>query len=330
MAAPALETTTVTTENCVLHITYTGNGPKLLILVPGGTGLGSAFHASLPGLTVAAGTPGSSSSSSVSSYTVATFDRRGHGVSNLTPSGDKITTVFSPAQAARDVAAIIAHLGFERASVFGTSQGGVIALHFGVYFPDKLEKLVAHESPTFGLLPGLEGARWLDHITRTYSVFKTKGPGPAMKLFLRITRGWRSTSQDEVPEGEVLDPLVPATDDEVDGDHSDVPEDTDPAPPVGPDQLFWLEYEFLTAISVPNLWELRSHLHGDKYPHLSPNSLACVVGKASRDAPYAATTYPQAEITGSQHHVWPAGHLIYAVDPDAFVLALRDTLARLK
>ncbi|KAK5047444.1 hypothetical protein LTR84_006540 [Exophiala bonariae] len=323
MATSNLKTTTVTTENCVLHVTYTGSGSKLLVLVPGGTGLGSSFHASLPGLA-------SSSDNSTAQYTVATFDRRGHGASNLTSSGAKITSFFSPAQAARDVAAIIAHLGFQRASVFGTSQGGVIALNFGVYFPDKLEKLVAHESPTFGLLPDLEGGRWVDHITRTYAVYKASGAGPAMKLFARMIRGWDSTSKDVPSEGEVLEPLRPATDDDVKELSKAGDDAAEPSPGASVDQLFWLEYEFLTAIAVPNLWDLRRHLHGDRYEHLSSDSLACVVGKASRDAPYATTTYPQAEITGSQHHIWPAGHLIYVFDPDAFVLALRDTLDRLK
>lgn len=151
-------------------------------------------------------------------------------------------------QAAHGVAAIIAVLGFEPASVFGTSQGGVIAFHIGVFFPDKLGELVAHESPTFGLLPGMEGAMWVDFVTRTYGVFKTKGPGPAMKLFLRMTRGWRSTSQDEVSEVEVLDPLQPGSDAEV--DDPSLVEDADLLP-VAPDQFFWLEYEFLTAICVP-------------------------------------------------------------------------------
>ena len=323
MATANLKTTTVTTEDCVLHITYTGAGSKLLVLIPGGTGLGSSFHAALPGLA-------SSSSGSSDEYMVATFDRRGHGASNLTLSGHKITTFFSPVQAARDVAAIIAHLGFERGSVYGTSQGGVIALNFGVYFPDKLEKLVAHESPTFGLLPGPDGGRWVDHITRTYAVFKASGVGPAMKLFSRMIRGWDSTGQDVPPEGEILEPLKPATDEDVKEFSKNADGAAETSPDSSADQLFWLEYEFLTAISVPNLWELRNHLHGDKYKHLSPDSMACVVGKSSRDAPYAATTYPQAEITGSQHHVWPAGHLIHVRDVESFVLALRGTLDRLK
>lgn len=335
MTAPTLQTTTVTTENCVLHITYTGTGSKLLVLIPGGAGLGSSFHAALPGLAAP------SSGSTSDEYTVATFDRRGHGASSLTSDGAKINTIFSPVQASRDVAAIITHLKFARAAVFGTSMGGVIALHFGVYFPDKLDKLVAHESPTFGLLPGLEGAKWLDHITSTYDVYKALGPLPAIKVFFQMTRGWDATSRDDPPEGEVLEPLKPA--EASDAIVATTTPSTGAPPPLlpetanvdlsallSPDQLWWLEHEFLTGISTPNLWELRAHLYGDKYTHLSKDSFACATGRASRDAPYVATARVQAEITGVQLHSWPGGHLVYVFDAPAFVVALRDSLGRLK
>lgn len=328
MAAPTLQTTTVITENCVLHITHTGTGSKLLVLIPGGAGLGSSFHAALPGLAAP------SSGSTSDEYTVATFDRRGHGASDLTSDGAKINTTFSPVQASRDVAAIITHLKFERAAVFGTSLGGVVALHFGTYFPDKLDKLVAHESPTFGLLPGLEGAKWLDHITRTYDVYKALGPLPAIKVFFQMTRGWDATSRDDPPEDEVLEPLKPAeASDAVATGASPPPAETpnaDLSALLSPDQLWWLEHEFLTAISIPNLWELRAHLYGAKYTHLSKDSFACATGRASRDAPYVATAKIQAEITGVQTHSWPGGHLVYVFDAPAFVVALRDSLDRLK
>ncbi len=64
-------------------------------------------------------------------YRVTAYDLRGHGYSTLTPTGYK-----SPDLAA-DLAALLDHLGVERATVIGHSFGGSVALHFALLYPER-------------------------------------------------------------------------------------------------------------------------------------------------------------------------------------------------
>jgi len=92
------------------------------------------------------------------------------------------------------------------------------------------------------------------------------------------------------------------------------------------DHIFWFENEYVLSIWTPNLLELKRHLAGE---YKETMAVACTVGRASRDAPYAQTTYVQMDILGCEHHVWPGGHLISVVDPEGFVKVLLETLEKL-
>lgn len=311
--------TTVTTENCVLHVVSAGSGADLLVLIPGGFGVGNAFYATMPGL--------SSSSTSTSntkskSYTVATFDRRGHGASNLRPSGARVDDDFNPAQSARDVLAIIKHLGFERASVFGTSGGGIIALQFAVMFPQHVDKLIPHETPTMALLlPPAESVAMLDFCFAVYRTYKTDGPTKALRQFLGLAKGWKATGSqgDSASSGS-----EPTSKPETEKERAVVEEEIDPQDLK--EHIYWFDHEYVTMTTfTPNLFGLKSLL--EKYS--TTMSCACTAGEASADAPYARTTYAQRNILGCQHHVWPGGHLVYKTDPPAFVRALLETLTKL-
>lgn len=286
---------TATLEDCVLHIRYTGSGSNLLLLIPGGHGLGSTYNGILP-LLAASG-----------KYTVATFDRRGHGASQFMPSGEEINEQMNPAQSARDVLAIIRQLGFEQATVFGTSMGGVIAFQFAIQFPQHVDKLIAHESPTMALLPGDEGTHFIDWAFAVFRTYKTAGPKKAMVEFLSMTVGWKATSS-----GAGADIPPPQSEDEIEMDR---------------DHLFWFENEYMLSVFTPNLLELKRHLSGQYKDTLK---VALTVGRDSGDAPYAKTTYVQKDILGCQHHMWPGGHLLYQVDPEGFVRTFQDTLEKLE
>ncbi|KAJ9616428.1 hypothetical protein H2200_000146 [Cladophialophora chaetospira] len=290
-----LQKITVASENCVLHITYTGSGSSLLLMIPGGHGLGSNYHAVLPRL------------ANSTKYTVATYDRRGHGESRFTPSGEEINETMNPAQSARDILAVIRHFGFEKADIFGTSMGGVIAFQFAIQFPQHVEKLIAHESPTMTLLPGEEGTKWIDWAFSVFRTYKTAGPKKAMVEFLSMTVGWKATSS-----GAGADIPPPQSEDEIEMDR---------------DHLFWFENEYTLSVFTPNLLELKRHLVGKYKDTLS---VAVTVGKNSGDAPYAKTTYVHEEILSCQHHMWPGGHLLYLVDPQGFVKVFLDTLEKLE
>jgi len=64
-------------------------------------------------------------------YTLYVFDRR----------KDQVET-YSIADMARDTASAMKSLGLEKASVFGASQGGMIAMSMAIMYPHLVEKLV--------------------------------------------------------------------------------------------------------------------------------------------------------------------------------------------
>lgn len=68
-------------------------------------------------------------------FTVLAYDHRGMGRSEIHGRG------FLLPDLARDLAALIAHVGFEKANVFGLSLGGMVAQHLALDHPERVEKL---------------------------------------------------------------------------------------------------------------------------------------------------------------------------------------------
>lgn len=70
-------------------------------------------------------------------YKVIVMDCRGRGKSEL--GKDSLTYM----QMTRDVASLLDHLHVDSASIIGRSDGGIIALLMGIYFPEKVKKIAA-------------------------------------------------------------------------------------------------------------------------------------------------------------------------------------------
>jgi pimeloyl-ACP methyl ester carboxylesterase len=70
-------------------------------------------------------------------YKVIVMDCRGRGKSELGP--EPLTYEMMT----RDVASLMDHLHFHSAYVVGRSDGGIIALLMGIYFPEKVKKIAA-------------------------------------------------------------------------------------------------------------------------------------------------------------------------------------------
>ena len=88
------------------------------------------------------------------SFRVTAYDLRGHGYSEVPPSG------YTSADQADDVVAIMDALEIERAMLVGHSFGGVIAAHAAVLYPDRTDALVLSD-PCFPALRHLEDvSRW--------------------------------------------------------------------------------------------------------------------------------------------------------------------------
>jgi len=71
-------------------------------------------------------------------YRCITYNARGFPPSDVPPAND----AYGYAQAASDIAAVMHHLGVERAHVVGLSMGGYAALVFGLRYPGMASALV--------------------------------------------------------------------------------------------------------------------------------------------------------------------------------------------
>jgi pimeloyl-ACP methyl ester carboxylesterase len=88
------------------------------------------------------------------SFRVTAYDLRGHGYSDVPPSG------YTSADQASDALAIMDALKIDRAMLVGHSFGGVIAMHAAVMQPDRIEAVVLSD-PCFPALRHLEDvSRW--------------------------------------------------------------------------------------------------------------------------------------------------------------------------
>jgi pimeloyl-ACP methyl ester carboxylesterase len=124
-----------------LHYQQSGSGPDV-ILIHGVTGDLSIWFLCEAMATLSR------------SFRVTAYDLRGHGYSDVTPTG------YTSADQAGDVLALMDALEIERASLLGHSFGGVIAMHAAVLRPDRIDSLILSD-PSFPALRHLENlSRW--------------------------------------------------------------------------------------------------------------------------------------------------------------------------
>ena len=69
-------------------------------------------------------------------FRVTVFDLRGHGRSEMTPTG------YAPVNLARDMAALMDELNIGKAHIVAHSFGGVIAMNFALRHPERIRSLV--------------------------------------------------------------------------------------------------------------------------------------------------------------------------------------------
>src|SRR5215218_10155060 len=111
-----------------LDLYYEEHGEGLpLVLLHGGIHAGEMFGAILPALSAG--------------RRVINVDLQGHG-----HTAD-IDRPLRPEHMADDVAALIEHLGLERADVMGYSLGGEVAVRCAIQHPDRVRRLVVVSVP---------------------------------------------------------------------------------------------------------------------------------------------------------------------------------------
>jgi pimeloyl-ACP methyl ester carboxylesterase len=263
----------VKTEGAVLKTWHQGNGP-LLILIQGGGGTGNAFDKSISSLS--------------RFYKVVAYDRRGNGASTV-----EKPMMLNPLESARDIVAIIKAMGYEKASLFGTSSGGILALQVAQSYPEHVDSMVIHEAPIVSILPG-EHIKRVDSGYSVFQIYLEKGAQAALQVF-------RASVSGKEPEA------VP----------SDVATDIT-------SQTHRLDYffrhEFLVFITyTPNLHMVKA----SKVP------IATVEGVESKEAFHAVSARVQSEILGCHHVVWSGAHAPFMENPEHFATDLHKTLQSL-
>lgn len=88
------------------------------------------------------------------SYRVTTYDLRGHGYSELTPSG------YTAGHMAADLEGLLDTLNIRKATLVGHSYGADIALYFCLKHPERVEKLVALEPGLAALVSERKSKDW--------------------------------------------------------------------------------------------------------------------------------------------------------------------------
>jgi pimeloyl-ACP methyl ester carboxylesterase len=111
--------------------------------------------------------------------TVITYDPRGMDRSTRTPGGELTAETH-----AEDYHRVVEAAGLGPVDAFGSSGGGMCALHWVVAHPEDVHTLVSHEPPVVTLLEDREIAiRVNADIVATY---QRNGFGPAMAKFMQL------------------------------------------------------------------------------------------------------------------------------------------------
>ena len=148
-----------------IHVSYAdsgGDGPAVVL------SHGYLMDASMFDAQVAALAP---------EYRVITWDQRGHG-------GTPAPGPFSYWDSARDVLALLDHLGIEQAVLGGMSQGGFLSLRAALLAPQRVRGLVLIDSQADteeeASRPGYE---------QMHQTWLEQGPGPVQEIVAAIILG---------------------------------------------------------------------------------------------------------------------------------------------
>jgi len=123
-----------------IHYQQTGEGQDLVLIHPVAADLAIWYLHVMPAL--------------AKEFRVTAYDMRGHGYSELTPSG------YTSAHLAEDLHGLLVSLGIERAHLVGYSFGATIALHCAVLYPKRVASLVLADPGLPVLMPLVDLEKW--------------------------------------------------------------------------------------------------------------------------------------------------------------------------
>src|SRR4051794_2823464 len=88
-------------------------------------------------------------------FRVTTYDLRGHGYSEVTPSG------YTAENMAGDLKLFLEQMGIERPILVGHSFGADICMYFSLLYPERVSKLIALEPGLAALVEQRKDAKWV-------------------------------------------------------------------------------------------------------------------------------------------------------------------------
>ena len=88
-------------------------------------------------------------------YRVTTYDLRGHGYSEVPPTG------YTAADMAEDLRCLLDALGIQRAHLLGHSYGADVSMYFTLLHPERVEKLIAMEPGLAALVHQRKHKDWI-------------------------------------------------------------------------------------------------------------------------------------------------------------------------
>jgi len=109
-----------------LHYQTRGEGPDVLLVHGITSSLAMWYNGILPALTP--------------EFRVTAHDMRGHGLSDLTPTG------YTSRDMAEDMKALLDALGIANVAIVGHSYGGAVAMHFAALYPERVRGIVMMDS----------------------------------------------------------------------------------------------------------------------------------------------------------------------------------------
>jgi len=178
-----------------IYVEEIGNpdGPVLLML-HGGFGTIEDFNSITPSLS--------------RHFRIVGIDSRGHGKSSLGGTGLSYKTLTD------DLIAVINALDLRQFSIFGFSDGGVVAYRYAAEKNLKLQKIVTvgaswemnQNEPCWEMIASMTGEAWREMFPESYDIYMRLNPNPDFDVFSRsVIAMWTDLSVDGHPEEKMRD-----------------------------------------------------------------------------------------------------------------------------
>lgn len=185
----------VTCGDADIYIEDIGNpNCPVLLMLHGGFGTIEDFNSITPSLS--------------RHFRLVGIDSRGHGKSNLGRTKMSYKTLTD------DLKAVINALDLRDFSIFGFSDGGVVAYRYAAEKDARLQKIVtvgaswemSENEPCWEMISGMTGEAWKEMFPASYDTYTRLNPNPDFDVFSKsVVAMWTDLSADGHPEKSMRD-----------------------------------------------------------------------------------------------------------------------------